>query len=396
MARPGGSAQVRAELCERLRGRRAEIEQAVMARVYGIDDPEEVRDPEYVHGLRATAKEAIEYGISVIEHGEERASRVPQPLLDQARLAATCGVQLETVLRRYVAGSALLDDFVMQEARAGGAGDEAVEFAMRAKASVFDRVLGLISREYKQGARMEAFSSELRRVKRVRRLLDGEPVSSTDFSYEFEGSHVGVVAAGREAAEAIRGLASKLGRRLLMVSPEGSQVWAWLGSRRSWDPQDLHTHLDTDSSIAPAAIGEPARGIAGWRLTHRQAKAAMQIAKREGEGCVRYRDVALIASVMRDELLCSSLHQTYLSPLEERSDGVVLRETLLAYLKADRNSSSAAAALGVNRHTVSNRLKAIEESLGRPLHECATELEIALRFSDLEQPGVRAGFAIAH
>ena len=51
------------------------------------------------------------------------------------------------------------------------------------------------------------------------------------------------------------------------------------------------------------------------------------------------------------------------------------RETLRAYFAAERNISSTAAALGVDRRTVTNRIRAIEELFGRPLKDCATELE---------------------
>jgi DNA-binding PucR family transcriptional regulator len=72
-------------------------------------------------------------------------------------------------------------------------------------------------------------------------------------------------------------------------------------------------------------------------------------------------------------------------PLVEDSDrGTVLRETLHAYFATARNTYSTAAALGVSRQTVGNRLRAVEERLGRSLDSCATEVEIALR---LEDPG---------
>ncbi len=47
--------------------------------------------------------------------------------------------------------------------------------------------------------------------------------------------------------------------------------------------------------------------------------------------------------------------------------------------------SSAAAALGVSRQTVINRLHAVEERLGRPLGACAVEVEAALRLEELDQ-----------
>jgi DNA-binding PucR family transcriptional regulator len=99
---------------------------------------------------------------------------------------------------------------------------------------------------------------------------------------------------------------------------------------------------------------------------------------------VRYADVALIASALQDDLLTESLHQQYLAPLEhERDGGEVLRQTLRAYFDADRNISAAAGALGANRNTVSNRLRSVEARIGRPLNACATELESALRLSEL-------------
>jgi DNA-binding PucR family transcriptional regulator len=79
-----------------------------------------------------------------------------------------------------------------------------------------------------------------------------------------------------------------------------------------------------------------------------------------------------------------SLRQLYLEPLAgERDGGEVLRETLRAYFEAERNVSSAAAALGVKRHTVTNRLRAAEEKLGRSLNVCAGELDVALHLEDL-------------
>jgi DNA-binding PucR family transcriptional regulator len=119
-------------------------------------------------------------------------------------------------------------------------------------------------------------------------------------------------------------------------------------------------------------------------LTHQQASAALPIALRSPEPFVRYADVALLASILQDDLLASSLRELYLDPLErERDGGEVARRTLRAYFAAERNVSSAAVALGVKRHTVTNRLRTIEQRLGRPLNDCASEVDTALRLEDL-------------
>ena len=126
-------------------------------------------------------------------------------------------------------------------------------------------------------------------------------------------------------------------------------------------------------------VGEPAAGLEGWRFSHAQAKAALPLAERHGP-VVRFLDVALEAAILRDELIATSLRRRYLEPLATGRDGGELaRATLRAYFAAERNVSSTAAALGVDRRTVRNRLAAIEDLLGGPLNGSAADLEIALR-----------------
>ena len=101
---------------------------------------------------------------------------------------------------------------------------------------------------------------------------------------------------------------------------------------------------------------------------------------------VRYSDVTLLASILRDDLAIASLRRLYLAPLEEARDGDNLRIALRAYFQAGRNVSSAAAALGLNRRTLSKRLQAAERILGRPLDSLAADLEVALSLEALETP----------
>jgi DNA-binding PucR family transcriptional regulator len=139
----------------------------------------------------------------------------------------------------------------------------------------------------------------------------------------------------------------------------------------------------------------PARGLEGWRLTHRQAQAALVVAlRRSASGAAtRYADVAVLASALKDEALARALVEIYIAPLEDsRGGGPVLCETLRVYMASERNVSSAAAALGVVRKTVDTRLRAIEKRLGRTLHPCPAELEVALLLDELNPapaPGPR-------
>ncbi|HKT84228.1 MAG TPA: helix-turn-helix domain-containing protein, partial [Solirubrobacterales bacterium] len=98
----------------------------------------------------------------------------------------------------------------------------------------------------------------------------------------------------------------------------------------------------------------------------------------------------------RDELLAKSLYETYLAPLDEGSDsGLGLRETLRAYFDAGFNAATAAAALEVDRHTVQRRLRKVEEALGRLLHSCHAELEVALVLEELDREAIAPRLGVA-
>ena len=131
------------------------------------------------------------------------------------------------------------------------------------------------------------------------------------------------------------------------------------------------------------AVGEPREGIHGWRRTHREAQAALIVAQIERPRLTRYSDVALLAEALRGNVSGPSLVDRYLKPLDRRRDGDGLRETLRAYLDRDCNAASAAAALGVDRHTVQRRLRRVEMAVGESVSARRAELEVALRLEQL-------------
>ncbi len=380
---------LRVPFAARLQERRAEIEAATLARVYAISDPTEVEDPAYVAGLRAAVSAGLDYGLAAIEAPRARGplpAPVPVELLVQARYAASSGVSLDTVLRRYFAGYTVLGDFIVAEAEQEGeiAAPE-LQQALRGEAALFDRLVAAVAEEYSREAEGPARGAEQRRAARVRMLLGGELVDVAEFGYDFDAFHIGAIAAGPGAKVALRDLATTLDRRLLAVCAGEGVMWAWLGGRCKLASREvLRLASSRWPNDAALALGEPGQGIEGWRLSHRQAKAALPVALRGARSLVAYTDVALFAAALSDEVLATSLRDTYLVPLErERDGGATARETLHAYFAAGRNASSAAASLGVSRQTVSIRLRSAEGRIGRPLNRCAAELETALRLREL-------------
>jgi hypothetical protein len=375
-----------AAIAARLRERRTEIEQTILTRVHAVSAPPHSGGLEYLEGLRAAVAAGVEYGLEGIERGDQGAPPVPEALLAQARLAARSGVSLDTVLRRYFAGHVLIDDFLVEEAEGSELFDHAeLKRLLRAQAAIVDRLLAAVSKTYTAEAEHRPQSTERRRAERIERLLGGEPLDTADLDYDFDGWHLGLVAWGPGAREAISALACSLDARPLTVRREEGMLWAWLGSKRRIDAAELKALAARDLPTGLVlAIGEAGEGIAGWRLSHRQARAALSVALHDGESVVRYAGVALLSSALQDELLRAALRDLYLAPLEaERDGGAVARQTLRAYFAAERNVSSAAARMEVDRKTVTSRLFMIEERLGRSIAGCAPELETALRLAEL-------------
>jgi DNA-binding PucR family transcriptional regulator len=94
-------------------------------------------------------------------------------------------------------------------------------------------------------------------------------------------------------------------------------------------------------------------------------------------------ELEMDSEFLRDETTAEFILDAYLRPVESRKDGETLKRTLDSYLTANCNAASAAASLGIDRHTVQRRLGKIEESLGRSVGSCRAELEVALRVDAL-------------
>lgn len=177
------------------------------------------------------------------------------------------------------------------------------------------------------------------------------------------------------------------GCQMLSIPRGAAEIHAWFGARRASRLEDI---ARVTASASPRkvllAIGEAARGLAGWRLTHRQAESAAAIAQLRGQALTSYRDVAVEAAALEDQALGDILIARCLAPLDDpRGGGKVRRQVLEAVFAAEHNKASAAHALGINRDTVSRHVGEIERRLGCPLRELHAEIEIALRVEALRR-----------
>jgi hypothetical protein len=373
-------------MIERLRAGQPEIVAAIVAHVASVYGSVGSEDAEYQAGLRAAVAAVVDYFLTGVEQGEAWSGPIPSAATTQARRAARNGVNLDTLVLRYIAGHRLLGEIVMDEAdRSGFSGGPALRQLRRTQELLLERLMVVIANEYRQEAERVGRSAEQCRRELVQKLLAGERVNAAELGYDFDAWHLGMVATGARAGMVIRDLADSLGCQLLPIQRSDESLSAWLGKQRKFAVTDVERLL---SAKLPASVslvvGEPARGIEGWRLTHWQAEEALWVALRAPRVLTRYADVPLLAAALRDDALARSLKEIYLSPLGG-DGGLVLRQTLRAYFENEHSTKAASAKLNVDRGTVRRRVLAVERRLGRLLYTCQAELAVALRLEELDE-----------
>lgn len=340
------------------------------------------QSPKSVAGLRSAIGGLFDYALEAIEAGAVP-NQLPAPAVEQARRLARAGVGMERVVRRYVVGAEALHDLMAAEARALALGEQETEQFLGAVVATHrllrDQVLDRIGEEYRREADSAVTARD--RAELVHALLEGRPVTSDALGYDLAAHHVGAVATGPTADEALRQLARDLGRTLLKVTVGEQVIWGWLGGAHLAVPFLPVDRIASGPAFVAVqlALGEAATGPSGFRLSHRQALAASRVGPGR-PGIARFTDAPLVAIALQDESLAEWLVDEFVRPLDE-----VQRETLRRYFATGFNAASAGHALGVRRETVRDRLDRIEMQLGCSISQRHAEIATALAVHDLNR-----------
>jgi hypothetical protein len=389
----------RIELTHWLRSRKTEHGEAIYAHVQDVAPHAD--DPLLAARLRQVIAACIDCGLEGIERGGSSSSPIPPVVAEHARQAAGSGVSLTTALRRCVAGHTLAWSFVLNEVAHHELPDEQ-RFALLLQAStamgsLLAGVQAEIAAAHSSEIARKARSLDQRRAEIVNKLLVGGSLDAgevAELGYAFDAWHIAVIATGADAGKLVRCLESRLGCDLLPVAHGEETVRAWLGAQRRLEFADVERVVSSqqDHAGVSLAVGEPARGLKGWRLTHQEAEGAALVARYSPRRLTRYLDVSSEATALQDEAFADSLIETYLSPLDDMGiGGQAARRTLRALFDTEHQVSSAARKLDVDRSTVHRRRNEIEERLGCRLHERQAEVELAVRIEELrEHRGGRA------
>lgn len=347
-------------------------------------------------GREATASVlgAIRAGLT---SGRETPAHLPPGAVHHAAVAAAEGVPWATVARTHAIGHAVVWEHLIARLEEwdldAGRRAAVLQVVSRFLFAFVDHVTTELAAVYASERERLVRDSERRKTSLVRDLLAGLPVAPDHLAYELRSEHLGAIAWGTEPEAAVTRLADAAGLRLLTVGGPGDVVWAWLGGRPTIGPGAARAlaaaAIPADTCVA---LGEPAAGPDGFRLTHREAREAQRVALRRPAPVTRYDQVALEALALQDVRLARDFAARELGPLaapDERT--ATLRDTLRAYFLTGQNASAAAAMLGVHERTVSYRLASAGERLGRPIAARRDELALALRIvAVLEAPGTPA------
>jgi PucR C-terminal helix-turn-helix domain len=353
----------------------------------GIRELRGLEAPEIWDGVRDVTRRSRQTQIAHLREERELPRSCPEADREAIRRAARWGLSLTGVIQAYRIGQlASLDAWFI--AADGLSMAERERSAVLRTVSRFahrydDRIMDFLPEEYESALRVR--TGEAGRLRVIRGLIEGDRNDCAGLDYDLGLEHLGVVASGHGAREALRALAGLLDRRVLLGEAVDGVLTAWLGGRAQLTESGwLVLRRFEPGAERRFALGSPGAGVEGFRRTHRQAGEAYLVARRSPGPVTVYDDVSLVAFALRDESFARDLVANELGPL---NDGTVrsraLLETLRRYLAAGQNKASTASVLKLSERTVARRLEEVEGLTGRRVSARHAELDLALRLEAL-------------
>lgn len=319
---------------------------------------------------------------------------------EYARRLAQRGVPPIALVRAYRLGQQQVLDWAFDELT--GDTDQAV--ALAAGRIILDTTFRYIDRISEQV--VTAYESERVRwlanrntVRKamIEELLRGDPVdlavAEGALSYRLRQNHVGVVlwctskSTGdddlRQLERLLQQAATAAGcsGQPMFVPRDRSTGWGWIPLGRGHAPITVEGDTDGTHWIA---VGSPAAGADGFRVTHLEALRAQQVALAAGDRAQQvtvYTDpqVRTAAMMAADLEGTRRLVRNALGSLAADNETAArLRETLQVFLTEKGSYLATAERIHLHKNTVKYRVDKALEERGRPLDDERLELELAL------------------
>lgn len=402
---PGSSTLVRG-LATRVdvSARADSVSGAILSTVF----PDRANDATFVASLSRCSQENVASVVEVLAGRLAMHDIDAQGACEFATLVARLGIPLAELERSYWVGVERLwqDWFDLCRTSSGEGKGDLPDLLGGSTSLLFgyvDRVLAQVVRRYTEVSDEMSATCEDRRRDVVLRLLDGSMTEAGDavdalLGYRMRATHLGLLFQSdrrREVTRALATLRAETGARTsLLVQPDASTWYGWLGYQDGMDAARLDVVRRIATTIGePVALGEPGRGLAGFRRSHESARrtAELRDTLRRAPSCLCARDLRLESFLLENPESARRFVRDELGELAAGTERAQrIRDTLLAWL-AVGSQARAATDLGVHENTVRLRIRVAGEELGSALSERRTELLVALRLC--EALGPEAGAA---
>jgi hypothetical protein len=352
----------------------------------------------------ASSRSILGLFLAMLEAGRDPAeAEPPEPAVAYAREFVRRGLPVERLLRTYQVGQTCFYRRFTETIRARIADPETVALAMEQGArwtfEFLDVILPGLVRRYAEERDRWVRSAAAVRQETVQALLAGtDPdleATSQRLGYRLGWHHRAFVlwqegggegdAAGAALERGAAELAARLGAGDSLLVPFGPRlVSGWLGSHEPL-PQLPAADPPAIGGDARVAFGTSAEGLVGFRRSHDEAMQARRVARlaAAGPGSVTaYADISLVALATADLDRAQRFIAAELGPLAGPEGATPrLAETARAYLEEQSSPRRTAQRLGVHENTIANRIRNVEELLGRPLDQRVPETLVALRLA---------------
>jgi hypothetical protein len=369
---------------------------ATIAELHGTEEPA------FFDETEASCTSNMEQLLGLLARGEPAsAMTVPDAALRYAQGLVRRRIPLDVLLRAYRLGHAYLWDLTARRFREQIDHEDELLAALEASATFMFEYVDLISADLVAAYHVErdrwVRSAAAVRAETAREILGGEvpneSTASARLGYELRRHHVAAVVAldphlavskaelslEREALA----VSSALGCGDALVIPAGAAVlWAWFGSTGRPGREQL-TRLEAHRTPPGVrmAIGRPAEGVEGFRVSHVEAQHAARFwdATAASGVTVAYRKVELVSLLAADIERARRFVAGELGPLAARTEAAEnTRRTLMAFLSGGGSHVHAAEVLHMHPNTVYKKVRRVEQLLEVSVAERRVELTNAL------------------
>ena len=355
------------------------------------------RSADFTQGLQISAEANLQAVLLTL--GAHRPdAEPPREALVFADEAVARQVPLVVVLRGYqLAVEHWLRWVAPVIARHADSADQADELQLAVTVGVryINRLSDIMIAEYERELQRRATSGAARRAALVSAVLEGDAVDVDDASrllhYPLQGTHMALAlriqAGGTNQAEILqaeaRSFAASVGATGLLTIATGlTTMDAWVavkeGAARPTRPTREHVNI---------GVGTPHTGASGFVQSHREAQRALEIFDMATPGrldpITYYDEVQLISLMAQDISDLRAFVTATLGNLAGTDDrSRELRETLLAFLDANKSYTAVARSSHLHKNTVVQRVTRASELTGLDITR-DVDVHIALMVVDV-------------